>query len=118
MRKYLIIEIEKNNTSTDGLVLIVKANPVSKIENFDFFVENFGTEYYIYSETEEPETEYFLLPYTESFANKLLRMTQKQGNERLWEVNLDLFYDARLQIETGKIVNIHKSFKFLNSITL
>lgn len=41
-KKYLIISIESNNTVTDGQALIVKANPVSKIDNFDFSWNTLG----------------------------------------------------------------------------
>lgn len=112
MRKYLIISIESNNTVTDGQVLLVKANPVSKIDEFDFFLENFGSKYYSYSTTEIPETEYFFLPYSEKLVNELLYITRQSGDERFWEPDLNLFYDARLQIKEGTIVKIHKSWEF------
>lgn len=111
-KKYLIISIESNNTVTDGQALIVKANPVSKIDDFDFYLDNFGSKYYSYSPQEIPETEYFFLPYSEKLLNELLYITRQSDEDRFWEPDLDSFYDARLQIKEGTIVKMHKSWNF------
>lgn len=111
-KKYLIISIESNNTVTDGQALIVKANPVSKIDNFDFFLEHFGAKYYSYLTQEIPETEYFFLPYSEKLMNELLYITRQSGDDRFWKPDLELFYDAKLQVKEGTIVKMHKSWDF------
>ena len=111
-KKYLIISIESNNTVTDGQALIVKANPVSKIDDFDFLLENFGSKYYSYSTQEIPETEYFFLPCSEKLLNELLYITRQSGDDRFWEPDMDSFYNARLQIKEGTIVKMHKSWDF------
>ena len=111
-KKYLIISIERNNSITDGLILIVKANPVKGMDDLDFLSEQFGTKYYSYSSTEIPETEYFFFPYSEKLLNELLRITRQIGHNKLWEPDLDLFYDAKLQLDAKTIVKMHKSWEF------
>ena len=113
MNKYVIISIENNRLNPDGLSLIVKANRVENAPGFEHLSEMFGKKYYSFSLNETSNTEIFVFPFYEELLNRMLYIARQQDEGTFWEPDLNLFYDARLQLRDGTIKIIHKSIEFL-----
>lgn len=108
MKEYVIIDIETNNMPQDGEVIILKANPVSKSEGFEHIESMFGKKYYTYTNHECYETEYFMIKYSPEKCNRLVNIARQYENGVFWQPDLSNFYDAKLGLIDGRIVNIHK----------
>jgi len=108
MKQFVIIDIEQNTVQPDGKVLIVKANPVKQAEGFEHLEQMFEKKYFNITMNECNETEVFMLPYSEEFTRKLVRLARGYEDGVFWTPNMSEFMDARLSTPSG-IVPIHKS---------
>lgn len=112
MQKFVIVKIEDNHLNPDGHALIVKANRVENAHGFEYLSEMFGKKYCTYSLDETFDTEMFVFPFSKELLERLLCITRQKDEEAFWEPELNLFYDARLQLGDGTIKVIHKSIEF------
>lgn len=116
MKKYIIISIDENTKNTDGHIIIVKANEAKEDPMFDHLSKMFGKKYYTYQTTENPSTEWFVYPYSNSKIKELMSHVKQQEDAiNLWDPNMSLFYDAQILLPNGDFRNIHKSIEFQNN---
>lgn len=108
MKQYVIIDIEQNTAQPDGMVLIVKANPVKNADGFEHLEQMFGKKYFNFCMHECNETEVFMLPSSEALIQKLVHIARGYEDGNFWMPNMDDFMDARLSTPNG-IIMIHKS---------
>lgn len=109
---FFIISIEDNNLIPDGRSLIIKANRVKEASWAKGVSAIFGKKYYTYSKAETPDTEIFVVPYSESFLKKLLAIVRKGEEYNFWTPNLSQFFDARIRLRDGTMKKMHKSYEF------
>lgn len=115
MERFVIVSIEDNHLNPEGHALIVKANRVENASGLEYLFKRFGKKYYTYAKAETPETEIFVFPYSEKLLDELLgiiRPERVDEEDCLWEPDMNLFYDSRLQLRNGVVKTIHKSIDF------
>lgn len=112
MNKFIIIKIEENHLIPDGHAFIIYANRVNNMPELEPLSEMFGKKYYIYSTSENDNTEIFIVPYSEIMREMFLSITQKEQGENFWEPDLHFFYDSHILLRDGTRKKIHKSIDF------
>ena len=112
--EYVIISLESRNLIPEGEVLYIKANPVKDAgESFRHVEEMFGKKYYNYSMMECSETDYFILPFSESDLQRFISIAKRTQNpqnyDSFWSPNMHDFHKVEMKIEdTGKITEVYE----------
>jgi len=113
MKQYVIFDIEQNTVQPDGKVLIVKANEAKRSAGFEHLEKMFGKTYYNFVTHECDDTEVFMLPFSEEFAQSLVRLARRYEDGEFWTPNMEEFMDAKLSTPKG-IITVHKSMVLVN----
>ena len=109
--KYVIIDIIIKENTSDGDILLVKANPVK--DTMQELTDLYGTRYVHFSQTESDETETFAFPYTDENVKMFSTIAKaSQNQESFWEPN-DEFVDDAITDSSGEKIWVNKSFDLI-----
>ena len=109
--KYVIIDIIVKENTSDGDILLVKANPVK--DTMQELTDLFGTRYVQFSQTESDETETFAFPYSDENVKKFSDIAKaSQNQESFWEPN-DEFVDDAITDSSGEKIWVNKSLDLI-----
>lgn len=110
--KYVIIEIIVKETTSDGDILLIKANPVN--DAMPELTNTFGTRHVHFSLTESDETEFFAFPYSEEKAKEFSAIEiASQRQESFWEPNEEDFVEDSIVDNNGVELMVNKSLDLI-----
>lgn len=73
-KEYVIINIERTAIDPDGVVLLIKANPV--VDSMPELSAMFSKRYVNYAMTECEDTENFIFPFSEELAQQYVQIAK------------------------------------------
>ena len=115
--EYVIIEIQRTIVEPDGLVLMVKANPV--VDTMPELTKMFGRRYVRFSMNECDETENFIFPFSEDLAQNFVQIARdSQNQESFWKPNEDDFVDDTVHDTNGNMLKVNRSMDLIPEISL
>ena len=115
--EYVIIEIQRTIVEPDGLVIMVKANPV--VDTMPELTKMFGRRYVRFSMNECDETENFIFPFSEDLAQNFVQIARdSQNQESFWKPNEDDFVDDTVHDTNGNMLKVNRSMDLIPEISL
>lgn len=115
--EYVIIEIQRTCVEPDGIVLMVKANPVE--DAMPELSQMFGRKYVRFSMNECSETELFIFPFSEELAQRFVQIARdSQNQEAFWEPEDSEFVDDTVFDSAGNELKVNRSIDLIPEISL
>lgn len=110
--RYVIIETIIKKATSDGDVLLVKANPVK--DTTTLMSRVFGTRFAQFSQTESDETAIFAFPYSDEMANEFSAMANSpKKQESFWEPDEEDFVEDTIVDSHGEEILVNKSIDLI-----
>lgn len=116
-KEYVIINIERTAIDPDGVVLLIKANPV--VDSMPELSAMFGKRYVNYAMTECEDTENFIFPFSEELAQQYVQIARlSQNRETFWTPDDEEFVEDSVSDIIGNTLEVNRSVDLIPEYSL